>query len=286
MSHLNTPSRRAQVLERPRTTQLLRSVSNSFKKGTDRLKRGLTPRSRTSSQTVEPEDAVPPPPPSAAEPPAPAMQLDNHVTVNIAEVSPHNRSLALQVLASLTGPPQLAGVLRGRAAVHQQVDGAAKVKLMSGGVEEKGTNEKGSEEKAPQGAAANGPEAPPAGQLHAPPLPPVSEKAAPPPAADPWATTQEASATEKAPQHELGLSHAPAPAAPAPTKEPPAETDFSFSTPAQPHTPAAEPAFGAPPARKEEPYAAYEEEEGAPVAGSKAGTGEDASFDVDVVRAR
>ena len=193
----------------------------------------------------------------------------------------------MQVLASLFGPPQVAGVIRGRAAVHQQVDGAAKVKLMSSGTEEKGTDEKGTEEKAPQGAAANGPEAPPAGQLHAPPLPLVSEKVAPAPAADTWVTKQEAAATEKAPQHELGLAHAPAPAAPAPAKEPPAETDFSFSTPAQAHTHAAEPAFGAPPARKEESAAAaYGEEEAAAAAGGKAGVGEDASFDVDEVRAR
>ena len=193
----------------------------------------------------------------------------------------------MQAIASIYGPPQVAGVIRGRAAVHQQVDGAAKVKLVSGGAEEKGTAEKGAEEKVPQGAAANGPEAPPAGQLHAPPLPPVSEKAAPPPAADPWAFKQEAAATEKAPQHELGLAHAPAPAAPAPAKEPPAETDFSFSTPAQPHAHAAEPAFGAPPARKEEPAAAaYGEEAAAPAPGGKAGLGKDASFDVDVVRDR
>ena len=86
---LNTPLHYAQVLERPRTAQLLRSVSNSFKKGTDRLKRGLTPRSRTSLQTIEPDDAVPPPPPPV-EPSAQPMQLDNHVHVKIAEVSPQS----------------------------------------------------------------------------------------------------------------------------------------------------------------------------------------------------
>lgn len=171
--------------------------------------------------------------------------------------------------------------------MHQQVDGAAKVKLVSGGTKEKGADGKGAKEEVPQGAAANGPEAPPAGQLHAPPLPSASEKAVPPRAADPAPTKQEAAATDKAPQHELGRAHAPAPAAPAPAKEPPAETDFSFSTPAQPHAHAAETTFGAPPARKEEPAAAaYGEEEAAPVAGRKADVGEGASFDVDVVRAR
>ena len=62
--------------DKPRTGKLLRSFSNSFKKGTASLKRGLTPRSRTSSQTQELEAALPPPAPEvpreAQEAPAPA----------------------------------------------------------------------------------------------------------------------------------------------------------------------------------------------------------------------
>ena len=85
--------------DKPRTGKLLRSFSNSFKKGTASLKRGLTPRSRTSSQTQELEAALPPPaleaPKEAQEPPAPAPApstqqpavLENHVHVKIAEVS-------------------------------------------------------------------------------------------------------------------------------------------------------------------------------------------------------
>lgn len=91
--------------DKPRTGKLLRSFSNSFKKGTASLKRGLTPRSRTSSQTQELEAALPPPAleapreareaREAQEPPAPAPApstqqpavLENHVHVKIAEVS-------------------------------------------------------------------------------------------------------------------------------------------------------------------------------------------------------
>ncbi len=68
---------------------LLRTFSNSFKKGTANLRRGLTPRSRTSSQTDELGEAVPPAPvPTAASAPPKVLdnQVEHQVHVKIAEV--------------------------------------------------------------------------------------------------------------------------------------------------------------------------------------------------------